>query len=108
VDHFLPPALSRKHRNNVLCSQVTEILSLDEGRAAYAPVIFDDCFVIHGLRLKISKKGGYFLFMPRRKLADGTYVDIVLPIDHGTRRMTEEKVFAAYQIIASGPKLTAP
>jgi DNA-binding cell septation regulator SpoVG len=63
---------------------VTGILSLDEGRAAYAPITFDDCFVIHGLRLKISKKGDYFLSMPRRKQADGAYTHIVFPVDNGT------------------------
>jgi len=62
-------------------TEVRIVPSDDEGIAAYASITFDDCFVIHGLRLKISKKGDYFLFMPRRKLADGTYVDIVLPID---------------------------
>jgi len=59
--------------------------------------------VIHGLKLKISKKGDYFLFMPGKKLADGTYVDIVLPIDNGTRRMIEEKVFAAYKVFINEP-----
>jgi len=33
--------------------------------------------------------------MPQRNRADGTYVDIVLPLDNETRRMIEEKVFAA-------------
>jgi DNA-binding cell septation regulator SpoVG len=37
--------------------------------------------------------------MPGRRQADGTYVDTVLPINNETRRMIEEKVFAAYQVI---------
>jgi len=40
--------------------------------------------VIHGLRLKISKKGDYFLSMPRRKQAAGAYTHIVFPVDNGT------------------------
>jgi DNA-binding cell septation regulator SpoVG len=40
--------------------------------ATYASITIDDCFVIHGLRVKVSKKGDYYLFMPGRKQADGT------------------------------------
>jgi hypothetical protein len=32
--------------------------------------------VVHGLRLKLSKKGDYFLFMPQTARANGTRVDI--------------------------------
>ena len=51
----------------------------DERIAAYASITFDDCFVIHSLRLKVSKKGDYYLFMPGRKQADGAYTEIVFP-----------------------------
>ena len=47
----------------------------DDRIKAYATITIDDCFVIQGLRLTHSPKG-YFLFMPRKKRADGTYVDI--------------------------------
>lgn len=73
------------------------------GVAAYASITIDDSFVVHGLKIKISKKKGYFLFMPQRKSADGTYVDIVSPINAETRQMIEEKVFAAYQAIIGEP-----
>ena len=75
--------------------------SNDERIAAYASITFDDCFVVHGLVLKISKTDGYFLYMPRKKRGDGTYVDLVLPLDTETRRMIEEKVFAEYEKVAS-------
>ena len=77
--------------------------SNDEGIAAYASITIDDCFVVHGLQLKISKKGDYYLFMPGRKQADGTYTEIVFPADNATRRMIEEKVFAAYKVFANEP-----
>jgi len=60
-------------------------------------------FVVHGLQLKISKKGDYFLFMPGKKRADGTYVDIVLPIDNETRQMIQDRVVAEYEKIAGEP-----
>ena len=70
--------------------EITEVRigpSDDERIAAYASITIDDCFVIHGLRVKVRKKGDYYLFMPGRKQADGTYVDIALPINNETRRM---------------------
>jgi len=51
----------------------------DDRVKAYANITLDDCFIIHGLRLTHSAKKGYFLFMPGRKMTDGTYMDIVSP-----------------------------
>ena len=73
-------------------------LSDDERIKAYATITIDGCFVIHGLRLTHSKKG-YFLFMPGRKMADGTYVDIVHPLNNETRQMIQDKVVAEYEKI---------
>jgi len=56
------------------------------------PLTIDDCFVIQGLRLTYSPKKGYFLFMPGRKMDDGTYVDIVHALDNETRQMIQEKL----------------
>ena len=75
----------------------------DERIAAYASITIDDCFVVHGLIVKVSKKGDYYLFMPGRKQADGAYTEIVFPVDTATRRMIEEKVFAAYKVFITEP-----
>ena len=77
--------------------------SNDEGIAAYASITIDDCFAIHGLVLKIRKTGGYSLHMPQKKRGDGKRVDMVAPLDNETRRMIEEKVFAAYQVFVNEP-----
>ena len=76
-------------------------LSDDERIKAYASITLDDCFIIHGFRLTYSKNG-YFLFMPGRKTADGTYVDIVHRLNNETRQMIQEKVVAEYEKIAAG------
>ena len=55
----------------------------DDRVKAYANITLDDCFIIHGLRLTHSAKKGYFLFMPGRKMTDGTYMDIVHPVSCG-------------------------
>jgi stage V sporulation protein G len=75
--------------------------SNDEGIAAYASITFDDCFVIHGLVLRINKQGVYSLHMPQKKRDNGMHVDMVLPLDNETRKMIEEKVFVAYQALAN-------
>ena len=85
---------------HIKVTAVRIVPSDDERVSAYASIAIDDSFVVHGLRVKISNKGDYFLFMPGRRQAHGTYMDIVLPINNETRRMIEEKAFAAYQVIA--------
>jgi stage V sporulation protein G len=74
-------------------------LSDDERIKAYATITIDDCFVIQGLRLTYSQKKGYFLFMPGRKMADGTYLDIVHPLNNETRQIIQDKVVAEYERI---------
>jgi len=86
--------------------EITEVRigpSDDERIAAYASITIDDCFVVHGLIVKVSKKGDYYLFMPGRKQADAAYTEIVFPVDNETRRMIEEKVFAAYKVFINEP-----
>jgi stage V sporulation protein G len=83
----------------VKITRVKIALSDDERIKAYATITIDDCFVIQGLRLTHSKKG-YFLFMPGRKMADGSYVDIVHPLNNETRQMIQDKVVAEYEKIA--------
>jgi stage V sporulation protein G len=78
-------------------------LSDDERIKAYASITLDDCFIIHGFRLTYSSQKGYFLFMPGRKTAYGTYTDIVVhPLNDETRQMIQEKVVAEYEKIAAG------
>ena len=98
-------SLSYHHKHKIFCAwlEVRIVPSDDERVDAYASITIDDSFVVHGLRLKIGKKGDYFLFMPRRKQADGTYVDIVLPINNETRQLLEEKVLAVYRSIVDEP-----
>jgi stage V sporulation protein G len=86
-----PPAFFASADRRCIAPSVMEItrvkiaLSDDERIKAYATITIDDCFVIQGLRLTHSQKG-YFLFMPGRKRADGTYVDVVLPLSNETRQ----------------------
>ena len=46
---------------------------------AYADVTFDECFVIHGLKI-IEGQNGLFVAMPSRRMPNGEFKDIAHPI----------------------------
>lgn len=67
-----------------------------EGRLkAYATVTFDDCFVLHSMKL-IEGGKGIFVAMPSRKTKTGAYKDIAHPITSEFRSVLQEKVLSAY------------
>jgi stage V sporulation protein G len=70
----------------------------DEGpMKAVASVTFDDCLALHDVKV-IYAKERYFIVMPSRKNPDGTYRDIVHPINSDFRRELEEAVIDAYNV----------
>ncbi len=56
----------------------------DSKLKAVASVTFDDCFVVHDIKV-IEGNEGFFIAMPSRKTADGEYKDIAHPIKTETR-----------------------
>ncbi len=62
---------------------------------AVATVTFDDCFVIHELRL-IEGKNGLFVAMPSRKNNRGEFQDVCHPITKELRQHLEEAVIKSY------------
>ncbi|MBQ8880526.1 MAG: septation regulator SpoVG [Clostridia bacterium] len=70
----------------------------DEGpMKAIASVTFDDCLAVHDIKV-IYARDKYFIVMPSRKNPDGTYRDIVHPINSGFRAELEEAVIDAYHV----------
>jgi stage V sporulation protein G len=69
---------------------------------AIASVTFDDCLAVHDVKV-IYARDRYFIVMPSRKNPDGTYRDIVHPINSEFRCELEEAVIDAYhvQLVAS-------
>lgn len=63
---------------------------------AYATIVFDNAFIIRDLKV-IEGIKGLFVSMPSRKRKDGTFRDVVHPLNPETRRMIEERVVAAYK-----------
>lgn len=70
----------------------------DEGpMKAVASVTFDDCLAVHDVKVIFAKER-YFIVMPSRKNPDGTYRDIVHPINSSFRQELEEAVIDAYNV----------
>lgn len=61
-----------------------------------ASVTFDDCFVVHDIKI-IDGNEGYFIAMPSRKTADGEYKDIAHPINSDTREELIKVILSAFE-----------
>ena len=68
----------------------------DEGKLkAYVTITFDECFVVHNIKI-IEGKSGPFIAMPSRKTAMGEYKDIAHPVSPEFRVELQEKILAEY------------
>ena len=62
---------------------------------AIVSVTFDGQLAVHDIKV-INARDKFFIVMPSRKNPDGTYRDIVHPINAQFRGTLEEKIIAAY------------
>ena len=69
---------------------------------AVVSVTFDNALALHDVKV-INAREKFFVVMPSRKNPDGTYRDIVHPINSDFRAALEEAVIDAYhvQLVAS-------
>ena len=79
--------------------QITDIKVrklFDEGpMKAIVSVTFDGQLALHDIKV-INTKDKYFIVMPSRKNPDGTYRDIIRPINSEFRQLMENSVLEAY------------
>ncbi len=75
----------------------------DSKLKAVASVTFDDCFVIHDIKV-IEGTEGYFIAMPSRKTADGEYKDIAHPIKTETREEMIKIILDAFEVEKAKPQ----
>ncbi len=68
----------------------------DSKLKAVASVTFDDCFVVHDIKV-IEGTEGYFIAMPSRKTNDGEYKDIAHPIKTETREELIKIILNAFE-----------
>ena len=62
---------------------------------AIVSVTFDGQLAVHDIKV-INARDKFFIVMPSRKNPDGTYRDIVHPINAQFRGMLEDRVIAEY------------
>ena len=63
---------------------------------AYVTVTFDDCFVVHNIKV-IEGKNGAFIAMPSRKTKTGEYKDVAHPINSDFRSRLQSDILSAYE-----------
>lgn len=82
-----------------LVMKITEIkvYPTKEGKLkAYATMVFDNCFIVRDLKI-IETDKGMFVSMPSRRKKDGTFKDIVHPLNSETRQMIEDSILEEYK-----------
>jgi stage V sporulation protein G len=62
---------------------------------AYVTITFDDCFVIHNVKI-IEGKSGVFIAMPSRKTRAGEYKDVAHPIHPEFRAQLQKQILDHY------------
>lgn len=76
----------------------------DGGRLkAYATLVFDDCFIIRDLKV-IQGDQALFVSMPSRRKKDGSFRDIVHPLNAEMRSTVEESIIKEYTSVMNLPK----
>ncbi len=90
--------------------QVTEIrirkVEAEGKLKAYVTITFDDCFVVHNVKI-IEGKTGLFIAMPSRKTANGEYKDVAHPISPDFRNSLQGQILEEYnaghfEVVSSG------
>jgi stage V sporulation protein G len=62
---------------------------------AYVTITFDECFVVHNVKI-IEGKTGVFIAMPSRKNRAGEYKDVAQPIHPELRAELQKKILDKY------------
>lgn len=77
-------------------------VSSDGKLKAYVTVTFDDCFVVHNVKV-IEGRGGSFIAMPSRKTRNGEYKDIAHPIKPEFREHMQQMILDAFERYVEDP-----
>jgi stage V sporulation protein G len=86
--------------------QVTEVrirLANEMFVKAYASICFDNCFLVHDIRV-IQGPTRLFISFPNRTKSEGGEQDIAFPANAETRRMIEQAVLAEYEKVVAPNK----
>jgi stage V sporulation protein G len=90
--------------------EITEIkvFPANEGRLkGYATMVFDGCFIVRDMKI-IKSDEGYFVSMPSRRKKDGSFKDIVHPLNAETRKLIEDRIVEEYKKVVGEEGEVAP
>lgn len=74
----------------------------DTGRLkGYATFVIDNCFIVRDVKI-IEGEKGLFVSMPSRKKQDGSFRDIVHPLNAETRNLIEKMVVEQFEKLEKG------
>lgn len=80
--------------------EITDIrvrkISMDSKMKAVVSVTFDNCFVVHDIKV-IEGQDKLFVAMPSRKTPEGEFKDIAHPINMAMREHLEKSILEKYQ-----------
>ena len=81
-------------------TDITEVrirkhVSEDGKLKAFASVVFDDSFVVHGMKI-IDGSKGLFVAMPSRKRSDGSHEDVAHPVNREFRHKIQSVLLERY------------
>lgn len=80
--------------------EITDIrvrkINSDGRMKAIVSVTFDDCFVVHDIKV-IDGHDKLFIAMPSRRTPEGEFKDIAHPIKSELRVLLNEKIIEKYQ-----------
>lgn len=86
-------------RNGDTYMEITEVkvFPANEGRLkGYATMVFDGCFIVRDMKI-IKSDNGYFVSMPSRRKKDGSFKDIVHPLNADMRKLIEDRIVEEYK-----------
>ena len=72
---------------------------------AYVTVTFDDCFVVHNVKI-IEGDNGAFIAMPSRKTKNGEYKDVAHPINTDFRNMLQDRIIDSFESMGPEESMT--
>lgn len=62
----------------------------------FASITFDNCFVVHNLRV-VSGEKGVFVAMPSRQLPNSKFVDVAHPVTNEMREKIQQAVLRQFE-----------
>lgn len=77
--------------------KITICYGNDSKLKAFANIVFDNCFMVRGIKI-IDGNKGYFVAMPSRKTADNKNADVAHPVNNETRIMIENAILDKYEM----------